>query len=93
MKRRFIGVELYRYHVFLCVSDRPGSVPIWHRRLLASLGPGMNAEHVYAEHELGRGILYPVGGFPEGSWLVNPSIASLNAIAQAESERWNLVAR
>ena len=65
MKRRFIEVELYRYHVFLFVSDRPG------HECLAALGPGMNAE---------RGLF-------EGSWRVSLSVASLNAMAQAESER------
>lgn len=69
MKRRFIEVELYRYHVFIFVSDRPG------HECLAALGPGMNSEHVL------------FGISPEGSWRVNLSVASLNALAQAESER------
>jgi hypothetical protein len=69
MKRRCIEVELYRYHVFLCMSDRPR-----HRRRLASLGP---ASSTFA-------FRFPEA---EGLWRVNPSLASLNAISQAESER------
>jgi len=67
MKRRFIEVELYRYHVFLCMSGRP-------RRRLASLDP---ASSTFA-------FRIPEA---EGLWRVNPSLASLNALAQAESER------
>ena len=68
MKRRFIEVELYRYHVFLFVSDRPG------HECLAALGPGLEE-------------LRAAMGLFEELWHVNLSLASLNALAQAESER------
>ena len=80
MKRRFIEFELYRYHVFLCMSDRPG-----HRRRLASLGPyplAVLRDTVPASSTFAFRL--PEA---EGLWRVNPSLASLNAISQAESER------